>query len=174
MPRSDRNRKAGSKASARKSNASASSSRRKQTSVRKSSTRKSAARTGTGRRSEQAKTRRGGSGQHLTLVGEEEKLNRLVEQLGNNRVAELMSVSRSQPSRWRRGEERLGPENRRKLIDLDYVFSRLLQLYPKEQAEIWLRSHNAHLGARPIDVLKIRGAVRVIEAIDAEAEGAFA
>jgi hypothetical protein len=54
------------------------------------------------------------------------------------------------------------------------VIARLLQLYPKEQAEIWLVSHNAHLGARPVDFLRLKGALPVIEAIDAEAEEAFA
>ena len=111
---------------------------------------------------------------HLRLVGETQRLERLIEELGNNRVAALLSVSRSQPSRWRSGAEGIGPENRRKVIDLDYVFGRLQQLYPPRQAQIWLTSYNAHLGARPIDVLRISGVSRVIEAIDAEAEGAFA
>jgi hypothetical protein len=106
-------------------------------------------------------------------VAENERLERLIGELGNNRVAELLSVSRSQPSRWRTGKEGIGPENQRRLIDLDYVFGRLEQLYPSRQAQIWLTSHNAHLGGRPIDVLRLKGAVPVIEAIDAEAEGAF-
>jgi hypothetical protein len=62
----------------------------------------------------------------------------------------------------------------RKVLDLDYVLSRLSQLYPADVADTWLRSFNAHLGARPIDVLMLRGAGPVVEAIDAEAEGAFA
>ena len=45
--------------------------------------------------------------------------------------------------------------------------ARLLEIYPHELAELWLESHNAHLGARPIDVLQLRGAAPVIEAIDA-------
>ena len=40
-------------------------------------------------------------------------------------------------------------------------------------AEIWLASHNAHLGARPMDVLRLRGAGAVVRAIDAEAQGAY-
>lgn len=102
------------------------------------------------------------------------RLARLVKGLGNNRVADLISVSRSQPSRWRAGREGLGPESQRRVLDLDYVVARLLQIYPREQAEIWLTSHNAHLGARPVDVLRLRGAEPVIAAIDAEAEGAYA
>lgn len=65
--------------------------------------------------------------------------------------------------------------NERRVLDLDYVMARLLRLFPREQADIWLESHNAHLGeARPIDVLKMRGVSSVIEAIDAEEQGAYA
>jgi hypothetical protein len=110
----------------------------------------------------------------LRLVAESERLERLVEEFGNNRVAKLLAVSPSQPSRWRSGKEGIGVENQRKLIDLDYVFGRLEQLFPARQAEIWLTSFNAHLGAVPIDVLRLRGAAPVIAAIDAEAQGAFA
>jgi len=111
---------------------------------------------------------------HLRLVAESERLERLIDELGNNRVAKLLAVSNSQPSRWRSGKEGIGAENQRKLIDLDYVFGRLEQLFTSRQAEIWLTSFNAHLGGRPIDVLRLRGAAPVIEAIDAEAQGAFA
>jgi hypothetical protein len=103
-----------------------------------------------------------------------DRLDRLVGGLGNNKVAELLDVSQSQPSRWRRDQEGIDPENQRRVLDLDYVMSRLLQLYPQDQARIWLRSHNAHLGARPVDVLRQRGVTPVIQAIDAEAEGAYA
>lgn len=111
---------------------------------------------------------------HLRLVAESDRLERLIDELGNNRVAKLLSVSVSQPSRWRSGKEGMGAENQRKVIDLDYVFGRLEQLFSARQAEIWLTSFNAYLGARPVDVLRIRGAAPVIEAIDAEAQGAFA
>ena len=102
------------------------------------------------------------------------RLAQLIRDLGNNRVASLLDVSVSQPSRWKTGEERISAENQRRLLDLDYVMARLLQLYPREQAEIWLTSHNAHLGSRPVDVLRLRGAAAVVVAIDAEAEGAYA
>jgi Protein of unknown function (DUF2384) len=118
----------------------------------------------------------GGTGKRtdLRLVTEEDRLDRLIDELGNNRVASLLAVSRSQPSRWRSGKEGMSSENRRKLIDLDYVFGRLEQLFPPRQAEIWLNSYNAHLGGRPIDALRLKGASPVIQAIDAEAQGAFA
>jgi hypothetical protein len=65
-------------------------------------------------------------------------------------------------------------DRQRDLIDLDYVMARLLHLLPREQAEIWMISHNAHLAARPIDVLRLSGAAKVVQAIDAEAQDAYA
>lgn len=103
-----------------------------------------------------------------------ERVDRLVRTLGNNRVADLLGVSPSQPSRWRRGQEGIAPHNQRRVVDLDYVLARLLQLYPRAQAEIWLRSYNQHLGARPVDVLHLRGPALVIQALEAEEQGAYA
>lgn len=114
------------------------------------------------------------TGQGRTPPAASERLERLVVLIGNNQLASLMGVSRSQPSRWRSGAEGMSPENHRRMIDLDYVFGRLEQLFTPRQAEVWLTSENAHLGARPIDVLLIRGVAPVIAALDAEAEGAFA
>lgn len=127
-----------------------------------------------GKTSTTRQARKKTTSRHLFVVGEEERLDRLVEGFGNNRVAALLEVSQSQPSRWRRGVEKLSPDSKRRVLDIDYVISRLLQVYPREQAEIWLTSSNAHLGGRPIDVLHLKGVTPVIEAIDAEAEGAFA
>jgi hypothetical protein len=154
-------------AKTRRASSEASSKRGRKTS--RAAAKRSTAASARAHKSQRRRSRRG----HLRLVAENERLERLIGELGNNRVAELLSVSRSQPSRWRTGKEGIGPENQRKLIDLDYVFGRLEQLYPSRQAQIWLTSHNAYLGGRPIDVLKLKGALPVIDAIDAEAEGAF-
>jgi hypothetical protein len=108
------------------------------------------------------------------VVPMEDKLEQLVVGLGNNRVAELLDVSRSQPSRWRSRKEGMTSEHERRVVDLEYVMARLLSLYPREVAQTWLLSHNAHLGSRPIDVLKLSGALPLIAAIDAEEQGAFA
>lgn len=95
--------------------------------------------------------------------------------LGSNRVAELLGVSRSQPSRWRKGVEGLAARNERAVLDLDYVVARLHQIWVPEVAATWLSSPNAHLGgAIPLEVLRRRGVPEVIRAIDAEAESAYA
>lgn len=105
----------------------------------------------------------------------DDQVERVIAVLGNNAVARVLSVSASQPSRWRSGREQVSPENRRKLADLDYVLDRLLlEIYP-DQVPMWLTSPNAHLGgARPVDVLQLRGAASVLPAVDALAVGAFA
>ena len=136
--------------------------------AKKRGTKKAAAKKSTARKNT------GKSGRVAEIVATEEKLDRLVEAVGNNRVAQMLMVSRSQPSRWRTGEEGIGAENARRVVDLEYVMSRLAQLYPEAVADTWLTSFNAHLGARPVDILRLRGAGPVVAAIDAEAEGAYA
>ena len=102
------------------------------------------------------------------------EVERVVAALGSNAVAELLGVSRSQPSRWRSGKERISPGNRAKLADLDHVLNRLLQVLWPEEAGAWLTARNPQLGGRPVDVLALRGAGPVIQAIDALAQGAYA
>jgi hypothetical protein len=95
--------------------------------------------------------------------------------LGSNRVAELLGVSRSQPSRWRSGAEGLAERNARAVLDLDHVVARLHQVWVPTVAAMWLESPNAHLGgATPAEVLRRGGASEVIRAIDAEASGSYA
>lgn len=102
------------------------------------------------------------------------EVERVVAALGSNTVADLLGVSRSQPSRWRKGAEGISPANRARLADLDYVLNRLLQVLWPQQAGAWLTAPNPHLGGRPVDVLAVRGAAPVIVAIDALGQGAYA
>lgn len=108
------------------------------------------------------------------LFAAPDEIERVIAALGSNTVAELLGVATSQPSRWRRGTERISPANRARLVDLDHILSRLLQVLWPDQAGAWLTAPNPHLGGRPIDVLALRGAGPVITAIDALAQGAYA
>ena len=99
----------------------------------------------------------------------------LVDILGNKLVAELLQVAESQPSQWRRAKEVPGPQVAPLVMDLDHVVGRLLLIWDPSVIGDWLRGSNAFLeGARPIDVLVLRGSTPVIEAIEAEAQGAYA
>lgn len=70
-------------------------------------------------------------------------------------------------TRWRRK----GPISRdmsRRIVDLHDVLSRALQIMQPSTVMDWLIGSNPHLGgARPIDVLALRGAAPVIAALQA-------
>lgn len=115
------------------------------------------------------RTRVGGS---TPLV--RERATFLVDVLGGAELARWLGVSRSQPTRWRQGAEVPGPEAARELVDLDHVMARALMLFPARVAVDWLTSSNGYLdGARPLDVLKLRGSSEVIAALDAAEAGAI-
>jgi len=99
----------------------------------------------------------------------------LVDTLGNKVLANLLGVAESQPSRWRRSEEVPSAKVAPLLVDLDHVVGRLLLVWDKSVIGDWLLGRNAFLGgARPIDVLAMKGAAQVMEAIEAESAGAYA
>lgn len=107
------------------------------------------------------------------VVAAEERLEYLVGGLGNNHVAQLLHVSKSQPSRWRSGKDRMSADSERRLLDLDYVMARLLRVMPPALAKVWLESPNPWVGGRPIDALRLRGLEGVLGAIEAEEQGAY-
>jgi len=102
------------------------------------------------------------------------RLGGLIDFVGSNRVASLLRVSQSQPSRWRNHKEGLSPESSSLVIDLDYILTRFRQVYDDAEVFwIWLNSQNPYLGTRPIDTIMLRGPQAAVSAIDALAEGAF-
>ncbi|MEJ7648137.1 MAG: antitoxin Xre/MbcA/ParS toxin-binding domain-containing protein [Nakamurella sp.] len=93
---------------------------------------------------------------------------------GFTRVAELLGVSRSQPTRWKQGSEQPSPESARLLIDLDHVMARAQLVFTPQVARDWLVGANSYLdGARPIDVLQLRGSSEVVDALDAVMQGSY-
>jgi uncharacterized protein (DUF2384 family) len=94
---------------------------------------------------------------------------------GGTRLAELVGVHRSQPSRWIKGTERPGPAAAPILIDLEHVVARARLVWGETAAATWLESANSYLdGARPLDVLRLSGPSSVLEALDAETWGGAA
>ena len=102
-------------------------------------------------------------------------LARIVEALGTNAAARVLGVDRAQVSRWSGGKEAVGAEMGRRIVDLHDILTRILRVYGREAAAMWLVGSEPLLGgARPIDVLVMEGAVPVIRAIDGIMQGAYA
>src|ERR1039457_2863201 len=102
-------------------------------------------------------------------------LARVIEAMGTNAAARLLGADRAQVSRWNAGTESIGSEMGRRIVDLHDVLTRILRVYGREAAALWLVGSEPLLGgARPIDVLVLEGAAPVIRAIDGIAEGAYA
>ncbi len=102
-------------------------------------------------------------------------LARVVDALGTNAAARLLGADRAQVSRWGSGKESVSIEMARRIVDLHDILTRIVRVYNREVAGMWLSGSEPLLGgARPIDVLTLEGAAPVIRAIEAIAEGAYA
>lgn len=102
-------------------------------------------------------------------------LARVIEALGTNAAARLLGADRAQVSRWSAGLESISSEMGRRIVDLHDILTRILRVYGREAAAMWLIGSEPLLGgARPIDILVLEGAAPVIRAIDGIAEGAYA
>jgi uncharacterized protein (DUF2384 family) len=94
---------------------------------------------------------------------------------GVTKLARVLGVSPSQPSRWKDGLETPSPEVAARLLDLDHVAALAAQTWAPEVVMDWMTSANGFLeGARPIDVLVQRGAAEVVDALKATLSGAYA
>ena len=102
-------------------------------------------------------------------------LARIIDALGTNAAARLLGADRAQVSRWRARSEPVGAEMGRRIVDLHDVLTRILRVYSREAAAMWLVGSEPLLGgARPIDVLAMEGAAPVVRTIDGIAAGAYA
>jgi len=111
----------------------------------------------------------------LALADVSPLLTRVVDALGTNAAARLLGADRAQVSRWTSGKEAIGNEMGRRIVDLHDVLTRILRVYSREAAAMWLVGSEPLLGgARPIDVLVMEGAGPVVRAIDGIAQGAYA
>ena len=101
------------------------------------------------------------------------KVEHLIAIYGVRGVAELVGVSPSQPTRWRQGKERPSVTATRRLLGLEYLTSRLAEVFTARQAQVWLASPNPHLGgSSPVEVFAHFGPAAVEPAISAVEVGA--
>lgn len=122
-------------------------------------------------------TRRTASRSRRVVTWEpERRVAFLIDNLGGvTAVANALGVNKSQPSRWRTGEEAPSAEVAGKLVDFEYVLTRALLLWTPEVARAWLTSPNAYLGgAKPVDALMLHGSGEVIAALDGAMADTFA
>ena len=94
---------------------------------------------------------------------------------GTRRAADLLDVAPSQASRWASGESVPDAEHARMLVDLDHVLAHALLVWTERVARDWLTTPNAHLDfIRPSDWIRMYGTAEVVNALQAEAAGAYA
>ena len=102
-------------------------------------------------------------------------LAQVVQALGTGATARLLGADRAQVSRLTAGKEAIGSEMGRRIADLHDVLTRILRVYSRDAAAMWLVGSEPLLGgARPIDVLVMEGAAPVVRAIDGMAAGDYA
>ena len=86
----------------------------------------------------------------------------------------MLDTSPAMITRWTRHRQPISGPMKKRIIDIHDVLNRALQIYPSPWAEGWLLAHEPRLnGARPIDVLILRGVSEVIAALDAIDQGAY-
>jgi uncharacterized protein (DUF2384 family) len=101
-------------------------------------------------------------------------LDRLEAAFGTRRLAELLGVSCNTLSSWKKRRE-IGSDFATRVMDLHDVLVRALRVYQPQVAMDWLVGHEPFLdGARPIDVLVLRGSAPVIGALLAIEAAAYA
>ena len=106
----------------------------------------------------------------------QERTQFLIEAVGGvNKLAELLEVSNRQPTGWKSGQEQPSPEVAARLLDLDHVIALAVQTWAPAVVMDWMTGADPFLeGARPIDVLRLRGSSDVVEALKATLSGAYA
>ncbi len=101
-------------------------------------------------------------------------LERMVTAYSPATAAGILGVDKSAVSHWLSGKRTISSPMRARIIEAHDILSRVHQVFNPTLAARWLVGHEPFLGgARPIDVLGLRGATPVIDALDAIACGGY-
>lgn len=101
-------------------------------------------------------------------------LGRLVKAFGPRPLARLLDVRPGSVANWTSGHRQISDEMARRIIDLHDILTRALQVFAPATAARWLVGSEPFLdNKRPIDILVLRGAAPLIEALDNIDAGAY-
>lgn len=101
-------------------------------------------------------------------------VERLKDVFGLRALAEIVNIDPSSLSQFLGGRRSLPSELLHRFSDVYYVLSRAAQVMDAKVIEDWLVGIDPALGARPIDVLSVRGAAPLIMVLDRIEAGAYA
>lgn len=89
-------------------------------------------------------------------------------------VAQLLNTTPETVSRWRTGRTEPQPDRRDNLLRLEWLVTELAELYPPEEAKLWLFSHHKRLdGQRPADLIMQGRTEEVLRIIAQLKDGAY-
>jgi putative toxin-antitoxin system antitoxin component (TIGR02293 family) len=89
-------------------------------------------------------------------------------------VAQLLNTTPETVSRWRTGRAEPQPDRRDSLLRLEWLVKELSELYPPEEARLWLYSpHKRLAGQRPADLIQSGKTEEVLRIIAQLKDGAF-
>lgn len=101
-------------------------------------------------------------------------LQRLIDAFNAAFVARLLDVNQSMVTRWTRGAP-ISPEMTERILNLHAVLGRAFQVLRERDVMLWLQGSEPFFdGARPIDVLALRGAAPLLSALNGIDAGAYA
>ena len=90
-------------------------------------------------------------------------------------VAQLLGTTPETISRWRGGKTEPQPKLRDSLLQLEWLVGELAELYPPQEAHLWLFArHKLLSGERPVELIEQGKAERVLQIIAQLKDGAYA
>lgn len=94
--------------------------------------------------------------------------------LTNEEVGEIVDATARSVARWTNGDVVPQRLNKQRLLDLAYVAEALSEVLPRDRANLWLFTPNRLLNHdRPADLVRDGQYKKVLDALEAMAEGVF-